>query len=146
MPSWSLIFSAAGVELKQEGADLSILADADQLEQILVNLLLNSLQASRSGGRVTIITATDGDGCRLAVRDTGSGVDPALLDDIFKPYVTGRSDGHGLGLAIVRRIVEDHGWSVGLRSPLESRENGGTEVFLTGLVPAALNPTAENPS
>lgn len=126
-------FEAAGVTLSCEGPEPGILADPDQLEQILVNLLLNSLQASPAGTAVTIRTAIVNGRGLLAVRDQGEGVDPALRDDIFKPYVTGRSDGHGLGLAIVRRIAEDHGWTVELRSPLSIDRGGGTEVILGGM-------------
>ncbi len=128
-------FAEAGVRLDCDGDDARVLADAEQVEQILVNLLLNSLQASPAGTAVTVSVTRDVGGVRLAVRDEGAGVAPELRDEVFKPYVTGRDDGHGLGLAIVRRMVEDHGWTVALRSPAGSGGRG-TEVAIDGLVPA----------
>jgi signal transduction histidine kinase len=122
-------FSEAGVDLVCVGQDLALVADPEQFEQVLVNLLLNSLRASPTGTRVTVTLARDGGHGRLTVTDRGTGIDPGLREDIFKPYVTGRSDGHGLGLAIVKRIVESHGWTVELDSPADPQGNGTTATI-----------------
>lgn len=124
-------FSEAEVALACEGQELQLMTDPEQFEQVLVNLLLNSLRASPTGTRVTVTLKREGSHGRLTVADQGAGIDPGLRKDIFKPYVTGRSDGHGLGLAIVKRIIESHGWSIELDSPAEPQGNGGTTVTIS---------------
>jgi two-component system, NtrC family, sensor histidine kinase HydH len=122
-------FDAAGVKLEVNCAPSLLLADEDMLRQILVNLLLNSLEASPEGGRVVVRTARLGARATLAVADQGRGIQPELLPDIFKPYVAGSPDGHGLGLAIVKRFVEDHGWTI----EAESQLNRGTVITVSGM-------------
>ena len=103
------------------GAD-TIYADRTALEQILVNLVENSLRHTGAGGRITIETVRQGRGTALAVRDTGTGIPPEHLPRIFERFYradSGRSreaGGTGLGLAIVRHLVEAHGGSVSAES------------------------------
>lgn len=122
-------FDAAGVRLEVNCPPMLIVADEDMLRQAIVNLLLNSLQASPAGGRVEIRTERHGARADLMVKDQGCGISPELLPDIFKPYVAGSPDGHGLGLAIVKRFVEDHGWTI----RAESRPGRGTTVTISGI-------------
>lgn len=122
-------FDAAGVDLKVSCTPGLFFADEDMLRQILVNLLLNSLEASPKGSRVEVRTVKQGPRAILVVADQGRGIQPELLPDIFKPYVTGNPDGHGLGLAIVKRFVEDHGWTI----KAESQSNRGTIVTVSGI-------------
>lgn len=81
-----------------------------RMERVFVNLLTNSLEAMPSGGEVRI-AARGATGCILVeVEDTGSGIPPAIRDRLFEPFVTaGKEDGLGLGLALSRRTVRDHG-------------------------------------
>lgn len=84
-------------------------ADPDYLTQVLLNLMLNGLQAMPDGGILTLeVMALNGD-CLIAVSDTGPGIAPENLARIFEPYFSTKSKGTGLGLAISRRIVEAHG-------------------------------------
>jgi signal transduction histidine kinase len=122
-------FDEAGVRLVLTSDDLRIRCDAGMLEQVLVNLLLNSLQASRAGTTTTVRLEYGGASATLSVTDQGRGIAPALLPDIFKPYTTGHPGGHGLGLAIVKRIVEQHGWSIAVRSEVD----GGATFALSGI-------------
>jgi two-component system, NtrC family, sensor histidine kinase HydH len=122
-------FDAAGVSLEVDCPLLTIVADEDMLRQVLVNLLLNSLQASPEGTRITVRMERQGSQASLVVADQGSGISPDLLPDIFKPYVAGNPDGHGLGLAIVKRFVEDHGWTISADSQL----NRGTVITISGI-------------
>ena len=105
-------FEAAGVALEADPPRVDILADESMLRQILVNLLLNSLHASPAGTTVRVGLQRQGRRWQLAVEDQGTGIPPELLPNIFKPYVSGSASGHGLGLAIVRRMVESHGWRI----------------------------------
>src|SRR6266545_266621 len=87
-------------------------ADRDRLKQVLLNLVLNAIQAMPSGGTLEIGAAAAGGTLTVTVADTGSGIAPELLPKVFEPYVTTKTKGLGLGLAIVRRIIEAHGGSI----------------------------------
>lgn len=120
---------ASSVTLHQDVDALSVEADPDMLQQIVLNLALNAVQGSPPGGRVTVRARSSGSHAWLEVEDTGRGIAPPLLARLFEPYATGRPGGHGLGLAIVRRLVELHGWAV----QVESEVGAGTRVRLDGL-------------
>jgi len=103
--------AAAGVELTAEIAgDLPILEiDPVRIREVLANLVANALRHTPSGGRVTIAGSVEGRWVRLEVRDTGRGIDPALLPHVFDRFVKGDdSRGSGLGLAIARQLVVAH--------------------------------------
>ncbi len=86
-------------------------ADAEQLRQILFNLLQNAIQASPSNSEIELEVRSGPQGLhQLRVSDSGPGVPPAEVQSLFTPYFTTRRDGTGLGLAIVRRIAIEHGW------------------------------------
>ncbi|MDA8098964.1 MAG: PAS domain S-box protein [Nitrospiraceae bacterium] len=88
----------------------AVMADPMQLQQIFMNLLLNAADAMSGGGILTVETAYDkpSDGIQIAISDTGTGVDVAMMDSIFQPFFTTKPKGTGLGLAITRRLVEEH--------------------------------------
>ncbi|WP_285713286.1 ATP-binding protein [Erythrobacter oryzae] len=92
-----------------EAAATTVRARHVQLEQVLVNLLQNAIQACAPEGRITLAITTAGGTVRLSVTDTGPGVPPALVDTLFQPFVTAREDGIGLGLAIARDIMRQLG-------------------------------------
>lgn len=83
-------------------------ADPRRLQQVFLNLLINALQAMPDGGDLELRLEPAAEGCRIHVRDTGQGIEPRRLEDIFEPFSTSREKGSGLGLFIVRRIVEEH--------------------------------------
>lgn len=86
-----------------------VLLDAEQMKQVLLNLILNAIEAMPEGGQLTI-SAMQRDGeLSLAVRDTGKGIDPAMREKLFSPFVTTKARGTGLGLAIAHRLVTQHG-------------------------------------
>jgi signal transduction histidine kinase len=91
-----------------------VAADPDQVQQVLLNLLSNALAAARAGGHV-IVRVRDGEGVvRISVQDDGVGMDEETQRRAFEPLYTTRSDsgGAGLGLAVVRSIVQEHGGRV----------------------------------
>lgn len=96
--------------------------DLDRLKRAAMNLVLNGAQAMPQGGSLTVALDRNGERVRLGVSDTGSGVPADLRDRIFEPFVTGRPDGVGLGLALTKRIVEDHGGRIGF----ETSDRGST--------------------
>jgi PAS domain S-box-containing protein len=91
-----------------------LLGDRVQLQQVLLNLITNGIDAMRGiAGRPKILAiiaeAAGPTGVLVAVEDTGAGLDPATADRIFDPFVTTKSDGMGMGLSICRSIIESHG-------------------------------------
>lgn len=120
-----------GINLNYEGTeDLTILADPRMLRQILLNLMLNSLQAGEKGDYI-ILRSGIMETAFFEIIDSGKGIPPELLTKVFSPYVTGRPDGHGLGLAVVRRIVAAHNWQIHLQSQVKR----GTEIRVDGIFP-----------
>jgi signal transduction histidine kinase len=108
--------------------------------QALVNLVTNSIRAcaDREGSVVIEASRSGEDRCRLKVIDDGPGIPPAIRDDIFRPLVTSRAEsgGHGLGLFIVRRIVES------MHGTVEARTSSGGTTFVIDL-PIADEPPGE---
>jgi signal transduction histidine kinase len=85
-------------------------ADADQVEQLLLNLMLNSLDVMPDGGALTVeLAGPPGGQAELRVRDTGPGIPAELLPRLFDPFVSTKETGIGLGLAVSHRIAERHG-------------------------------------
>lgn len=84
------------------------LIDANQMKQVLVNLVKNAVQSMTRGGQLTIRTANEGDGIELSIEDTGTGISKEKINRIFEPYFTTKQQGAGLGLMIVHRIVKQH--------------------------------------
>ena len=93
-------------------------ADTVQIDQVLVNLVLNAVQAMRAteGGTLTLALDTFQDGARIRVADTGPGIPAAHRRRLFDPFFTTRPDGAGLGLFSCRRIVQSHGGTITVRS------------------------------
>ncbi len=119
-------FNTMGVTLTSQVEKAKLRCDKDMIGQVLVNLLLNSLHASSEGGEVKVDFSTDGNKGEIIVEDNGCGISEKLRGDVFKPYVTGKSNGHGLGLAITKRIIELHDWTISL----ETEEGRGTKFTL----------------
>jgi signal transduction histidine kinase len=90
--------------------------DGQLMERVLYNLLLNAAQASPPKGSVTVKTRQIGDTVEIAVIDRGPGIDPKDLESIFNPFFTTKSSGVGLGLAIVSKIVDEHGGKITVES------------------------------
>ncbi len=83
--------------------------DSEQMRRVLINLIENGIDASGKNGQITIRTHGDGETSILSVIDSGPGVPIADRARIFQPYISTKESGMGLGLAVVRNIVEDHG-------------------------------------
>jgi two-component system sensor histidine kinase HydH len=98
--------------------------DADLMERVFFNLLLNAAQATPAGGAVTVKTRLAGDTAEISVIDRGAGIEPKDRESIFNPFFTTKPEGVGLGLAIVSKIVDDHGGKIAVES-----EPGKGSVF-----------------
>ncbi len=109
-------FEDSGVPLRTDLRPAPVRGDADQLHQVCLNLLVNALRASTRGRPVRIETGVDDGGAVLRVHDEGRGIAPEDLARIWTPFFTTGGGGTGLGLPIVRRIVQAHGGDVELHS------------------------------
>ncbi|HEV7290345.1 sensor histidine kinase [Sphingomonas sp.] len=121
---------AAGVTLERAGdPQIRVVADRVRLEQVLINLVQNALDALAGQADPRIVIAVEGQGERACIRvsDTGPGVPSQLRDQLFTPFVTGREEGLGLGLAISRDIARDFGGELTLA---ESGEGARFELTL----------------
>jgi signal transduction histidine kinase len=90
--------------------------DAELMEHVFYNLIVNAAQASRAGGAVTVKSRVNGNTAEIAVIDRGSGIDEATLKNIFNPFFTTKPTGVGLGLAIVAKIIDQHGGKIAVDS------------------------------
>jgi PAS domain S-box-containing protein len=126
--------AVTGVTLRIEPSEAVVLADAQQMKLVLLNLLQNGAQAMRGTGTITISTRADGAFREIYVRDEGPGIPADVREHLFEPFFTTRHRGTGLGLVTARRLMEAHGGTVALDCPL----GGGTVA--TVRVPAGKMP------
>ena len=116
------------IERELGSAPVSILGNRDRLRQALVNLLTNAIEAGQAGTlpRIALRLTEHTDAVELAVRDHGLGLPAGFDDRWFEPYTTTKTKGTGLGLAMVRKIAEEHGGSV----HGENADGGGARFVL----------------
>ena len=125
-----LDFDDMGVEFAVSADDIAIYADKEMLNQILINLIFNSRDAVKSGDKVSVEFIQNKDKkIELIVSDSGCGISENLLADIFKPYVTGKENGHGIGLSLVKRFVEEMDWLIYISSEI----NKGSTVRISNI-------------
>jgi GAF domain-containing protein len=108
----------AGVEVRRE-LDASVPPvpmDARLVRQAVLNVAVNAIQAMPRGGRIVVRTRREGDAAILEIEDTGAGIPEEVRGRIFEPFFTTKASGTGLGLAVVKRIVEGHGGAVSVAS------------------------------
>jgi signal transduction histidine kinase len=101
-----------------------LVGDPEKLKQVVLNLVMNALEAMREGGTLKVGVSCPADEVRLVVEDTGAGIDAAHLAQVFDPFFTTKEAGTGLGLSIVRKIVDQHRGEV----QVESEKGVGTRV------------------
>jgi len=121
----------AGVQIVREsgGDDIPlVLMDTDQMTQVFLNILINSIEASPRGGKVVVGCETDEQGrVMIHVADTGEGIPRENLDKLFDPFFSTKKKGTGLGLAIVKSIIEGHEGEI----EVESEPGKGTRFTVT---------------
>jgi signal transduction histidine kinase len=127
--------SYAGVQITVSGTAAPVMADAELLKIVFLNLLVNSAQALQGRGRVAIDMMQADGVCALVFADTGPGIPVEVRDRLFTPFVTTKARGTGLGLATVKRLVEAHEGNISIESP----DAGGTRITIRlPLAPADL--------
>ncbi len=135
----------AGIHLVRRLADdlPKITVDPGQINQVLVNLVVNAIQAMPNGGTLTVETLRAGDGICLAVEDTGTGMTEELTNQIFVPFFTTKdiNEGTGLGLAVVHGIITSH---LG-RITVETKLGEGTRFLIHLPLTGLEEPTGRQP-
>jgi signal transduction histidine kinase len=116
-----------GIRLDREGVqDLPVIrGNAQKLKQALLNLVLNAVEAMPDGGEIKFWVKGHTSGFEIGIRDTGKGIPADRLKDIFEPFYSTKPNGLGLGLAVCREIIEQHGGSLSA----DSRVGAGTTFY-----------------
>jgi signal transduction histidine kinase len=132
-PAWGQV----GIAKVYDGAGPSVICDVQQIKQVFINILLNAFEAMGGQGTITIrterTTYQDHPFVALSFTDTGGGIDPALLDNIFNPFFTTKERGSGLGLAISNKIIMHH------RGRIEVKNKVGEGVTFIIYLPESTN-------
>jgi two-component system sensor histidine kinase PilS (NtrC family) len=118
------VSSGHRLELELDPPSVTLIADPDQVSQIFWNLARNSLRAMPQGGTLRVAGRLAGTAYRIEVEDTGRGITPEERTRLFQPFKSFFDGGTGLGMAIVYRIVQEHGG----RLAVDSRPSGGTRI------------------
>jgi two-component system sensor kinase FixL len=113
-----------GVRVKVDGAAPRIVADADLLKIVFVNLLVNGAHAMQGRGTIRVSLATMADKCQIAFADDGLGIPSDIREKIFTPFFTTKARGSGLGLPTAKRLIEAHCGNITIQCPT----TGGTIV------------------
>jgi signal transduction histidine kinase len=108
----------------QKGGPIRIRGDRSQLEQAVLNLVLNAQESMTEGGQLQLGAVRKGEEVVFVVEDSGKGMKKEVADRLFEPFLSGRPEGTGLGMALVRRTVEAHGG----RLRIKSKPGKGTKV------------------
>lgn len=119
--------AARGIVVERDpSSDCVLIGDAEKLKQVVLNLVMNSIEAMKDGGVLRVRVNYDGDRVKLTVEDSGIGIEPAVLAQVFDPFFTTKEAGTGLGLSIVRKIVDQHGGEI----RVESERGVGTRAIV----------------
>jgi signal transduction histidine kinase len=122
----SSAFQRVRIEMESPSDLPPVSGDDRQIEQLVMNLLLNAVQASEDGEVVKVTLASIGEIVRMAIVDRGKGMEKDEARRAFEPFFTTKAKGTGLGLPICRKIVEAHGGTI----TLKSERGKGTRVFV----------------
>ncbi|MDB4941404.1 MAG: Two-component sensor histidine kinase [Labilithrix sp.] len=103
------------------------IGDREKLKQVTINIVVNALEAMKTGGQLRASVQPSGDRVVMCFEDNGPGIDPDVLASVFDPFFTTKEAGTGLGLSIVRKIVDQHGGEVSI----ESERGHGAKVIVS---------------
>ena len=125
-------FDALGIEYKVRiyPQDLKVLADPDLIDQVLINLLLNAIDAVKetNNPKITIVASVNlNNRTMIEVADNGKGIPQDMLDKIFMPFFTSKKTGSGIGLSLSRQIMQMHKGSISVRS---RKDEGATFTMI----------------
>ena len=135
-------FAGRTIEI-EDGPDVLVMVNPQEIKQVVLNLLVNALDAIEGDGRVRVAVRRSGREAVITVTDDGCGMTPEVLEHLFEPFFTRRRSGQGtgLGLSIVHRIIADHGGRIEATSP----GPGAGSTFRVTLPAAVVEETAARP-
>jgi len=110
------------VSILKQVADVAINADFELLKQCLANILINAAQAVDMNGKIEVSALRHNNGVTLKIKDDGHGIPDTMKDKIFKPFFTTKNTGTGLGLAMVKRVIEAHSGGISFESTEKGTE------------------------
>jgi PAS domain S-box-containing protein len=110
------IAKTRSIVIREQLAHVSVLGEATKLKQVLLNVVVNGLEAMRDGGILAVRTQTNGNEITIEVEDSGPGIADKDMENVFSPFFTTKEAGTGLGLSIVQKLVDQHGGRVSLSS------------------------------
>jgi signal transduction histidine kinase len=112
--------------LEMRDGTVTLTADADQLQQVFINLVLNALDVMPTGGTLSLVARRAGNRVDVEISDTGPGISKEMSGRLFQPFASSKETGLGLGLVISRRIVEEHGGTI----DVTNRPGGGASFLV----------------
>jgi two-component system sensor histidine kinase AtoS len=104
------------IKVDKQVDEIKIDADFELLKQCIANILINAAQAVEINGKIEIFTEKGNHGLILKIKDNGSGIPADIQDKIFNPFFTTKTTGTGLGLAMVKRVIESHSGKISFES------------------------------
>ncbi|MBN1226023.1 MAG: GHKL domain-containing protein, partial [Deltaproteobacteria bacterium] len=110
-----------------DSRDFTIKLDPGLLYRAFFNIFINAVQSMKNGGDITITIKEENKNYHIHIRDTGEGISKKNINKIFNPFFTTKDKGSGLGLPIVKKILEGHNGTIDIKSEVGK----GTSVFIT---------------
>ena len=133
--------SGVTIERDLEADGCVAIGDREKLKQVVINLVVNALEAMKEGGTLGARVACDAGKVVLTIDDSGVGIDAGILAEVFEPFFTTKEGGTGLGLSIVRKIIDQHGGHV----RIESQRGKGTRVIVAIPARRPASPAMKDP-
>jgi signal transduction histidine kinase len=116
------------IEMVSFGEPKSIKGDSDMLYQAFLNILINAMQAMPGGGRIRVVFESENQGVRIRFEDEGTGIGSEIIEKIWDPFFTTKEKGTGLGLGIVKNIIESHGGRLNVFNNIQA--GASVEIYL----------------
>ncbi|WMM25356.1 transporter substrate-binding domain-containing protein [Tissierella sp. MB52-C2] len=114
------------IQIFTKSTDICFYADIPQMKQILINIILNSIDAIEDNGKIEISGSVENSKAVIKIKDNGIGVPDEMLNKLFDPFITSKKTGYGIGLSVTHRLVNENNGEIKLNSELSK----GTEVIL----------------
>lgn len=114
------------IVIKENGTDIELWADTSQFKQIMINILLNSIEAIEKDGIISITGSTDGKRSKVIIADNGCGIPQDVLNKVFDPFFTSKKYGYGIGLSITHQLIKENKGEI----HIDSKEGTGTTITI----------------
>lgn len=115
------------IRIIESGTDIEVWADTSQLKQIMINILLNSIEAIEKNGVISITGSTDDKSAIITITDNGCGISQGVLNKVFDPFFTSKKYGYGIGLSITHQLIKENKGQI----VIDSIEGVGTSITIS---------------